>query len=254
MAIMVINTINYRSPTYKFLDFIEKKGLYNLSMFFAVLLLDFNNALKIGFNSARGLKRNFHTRFLNPKTLSFQQARQEPILLIHGAAHTQGVWIPFSKRFHKDGGQNPLFTVNLPNGDVTMEDVKRIEDKVMEIRRLYSDAGAKPPKIHFVAYSRGGAALKKFAKTFPRGKSQQVVNSQIGKLIFLGYTISNYRKAQFLRTQPKLSDRIVNFSACKDYLDLNEAPAKGIKGQILHTTHLGLVHIRDLHRTIKRSL
>ena len=98
-----------------------------------------------------GKSLDFHDFGMNPKKLSEKQLSQTPILALHGKNGTQGTFLGAGEFFQKNG-IGPLFTVNLSDGELTEKDREIIDEKILEIKRLY---GRDDIQIDLIGYSRG---------------------------------------------------------------------------------------------------
>src|SRR3990167_606048 len=108
---------------------------------------------------------------LNPET---PNPSKRPILLIHGSAQNQSMWIPFARYVNNQEAElGSLYTINLPDGLVTDEDFALVFAKIDKIR----EKTVHP--VDIVGFSRGGYV----AQNLPERDS-------IGKRVVLGDSIT----------------------------------------------------------------
>jgi pimeloyl-ACP methyl ester carboxylesterase len=164
-----------------------------------ILCVEPHHALKIGCFSCFGLKKKFNWHNLNPKEISQKQSEKTPLLLLHGQCHTQGVWISLAKAIQKAGIDNPVYTVNLKQGDFSEEDFQRIDDKIKEIQGQYQKYG-KETSVNLVGYSRGAAlayasGLEGTNRWVKAGKiffdPNSIPRESVDKIVLIGAPISN---------------------------------------------------------------
>jgi len=117
------------------------------------LFLELHNVIKLGYYNLRGKVSDLTEFGLNPSEITEEQAKLNPVILIHGIRHGHGVWIEFAKSLQKNEIQNPVFTVNL--GD---ERSKSLSETIAKIEKVYQKAGCDKFKVDLVGYSAGGIA------------------------------------------------------------------------------------------------
>lgn len=117
--------------------------------------------VKSGFFYPFGWKENFNFYHLNPQRLTADQARQTPIILLHGNNDNQSAWISFAKKVNQVamGQLGPLYTVNLPSGNITQKDFRIINQKLSEIKAQYQSQGVNLNFVDIVGHSRGGELI-----------------------------------------------------------------------------------------------
>lgn len=103
-----------------------------------------------GLDIRRGKVETFDLYGMNPTSLSLEQKRQSPILLLHGRDGSQGMFSAMGA-FFKTEEMGPVFTVNLSDGELTEDDYGVVNDKIEEIQKLYGEK----IKIDLIGYSRG---------------------------------------------------------------------------------------------------
>jgi hypothetical protein len=127
----------------------------------------------------KGLGSDSHAHGLNPETLTAEQAKHPAILLIHGNYCNQGVWFPLAEYFHKKGYPGPIFTVNLPAGEITDRDCEIIEQKLMAILDCYGTETASSIPIHVIGHSRGATLTDHLERHYHKYQRLLSVNKKI---------------------------------------------------------------------------
>ena len=70
--------------------------------------------MNAGLLTPLGFMGRFNLHSLNPESITEEQSKLRPILLIHGNYHHQGGWLPFAHTLEKGNNKRPVYTVNLP--------------------------------------------------------------------------------------------------------------------------------------------
>jgi hypothetical protein len=153
-----------------------------------------------------GWKQPFNFYGLNPVQISEDQARQPPILLLHGNWHNQSAWLSFAESAAKSGFGS-LYTVNLPSGSLSEQDIAIVNDKIAEIKAQYKLHKRDDIKVHLVGHSRGARiayymAAEESGWHFNKVEAvltgeKIVLRRDIGKIIKLGYPTSEWDIGHF---------------------------------------------------------
>lgn len=199
--------------------------------FFAVMLLDLGNAMKIGMHGIKGMKSHYQPYELNPGRLSPDQLERPATLLIHGWMHNQGVWKKMASYLVEEEGLGALFTVNLPWRGSDEESYLAVQQRMRQISTLYQRAGARRPQFNLVGYSNGGMAAI-HASEFGSVRMKR----QISKLVMIGCHLSNY---YYLGVQT--SSKVYAITASHDFLDTDICRVPYQKKTQVNSTHLGLL-------------
>lgn len=118
--------------------------------------------LKLGKTMLLYTKKPFNYYGLNPTELSEEQAKHEPIILLHGAGGNESNWLTMAQSFEKEH-DGPVFTVNLVNGTWSEKDRETLEQKLIEIKHLYRVHSIYDVKTNLIGHSRGGTIAYYFS-------------------------------------------------------------------------------------------
>lgn len=205
-------------------------------------------AIQSGMNLSQGKEKEFHPYGINPTELSDEQKRSTPILALHGKNGTQGSFITMAQAFQK-AGVGPLFTLNLCEGELTMEDKDRIDAKIFEIQRLYG----REIQVDLIGYSRGAEmalymGLEADSWHIKEGgycyqdKKWNVMNPLIGRIFRIG---SMTIESEWNLLSEEIRERIYEVRGTEDIL----MPEKSLAHHQIevYEGHVGLVDSPEVH-------
>lgn len=226
----------------KFITFLHRFHCNFLVLTFGTLLTEPLQVFKAAYYFPKGWKTNFTYHQLNPKKID--AIAQPPILLLHGNYHNQSAWIPLAKVLH-DLGKKPVFTLNLPHGEITFEDHVRINRKINDIKALYRSS----IKIDLIGHSRGAEAAFEVGITDP--ESHKIIDRQdIGKIICLGSAVS---EQQLLKAESAMIDvkyKLFEVTALYDALCREQSYLDANHQRTLACGHLELIYSTQAHMLI----
>mgnify|MGYP000213907860 CR=1 FL=1 len=163
-----------------------------------------------------GYKSFFHKNQaygLNPDQIKQEQRDLPAVLFIHGNFHDDTAWVAAAKHLQKTN--IPLFTVNLPAGDVGARDMDIVKKKWDEIVELYHKAGADTHqlKIHLVGHSRGAYVIQEYL-------AQKETTQHLGDVVVMGlWWLGTAQDADvFFDKYPSLEGRIFRLNGKNDVL------------------------------------
>lgn len=159
-------------------DFLRENQWNMTANICAALLIEPINTLYAAYLQNGFGKRNIVN--LNPKTLSKEQQKHAPVLLIHGDHSHPDIFGPMIDQIAKENPERAIFTIYLrsDSGIVSEKDhLEQLVDKVQKIYNLYPES----PKLTVVGHSSGGDIIEPLAK-----KMKELKNPLWGKLIAIG--------------------------------------------------------------------
>jgi hypothetical protein len=130
--------------------------LANLVKAYSILRYELSSAFLIGISIPIGYKSHFAFFGLNPLTLTEEQSKKHPTLLLHGACHNQGVWLYLAKAL-QNAHLGPLFTVNFSPVMPKKKSFDIIYNKIIEIQKIYREWNRESVSINLIGYSLGAA-------------------------------------------------------------------------------------------------
>ncbi len=151
------------------------------------------------------------------------------ILLLHGNHHNPSAFFGLSRYLKKEKGIGPLFTVALPSGEITENDISRVEEKLAHIRSLYEKEGI-PFSFSIVAHSRGAEVAARFLS-----------HPNLSKVVALGTPISTL-------FTPENQEKLFEIDALRDVLVLERST--GPNQADFNLGHLGLLHCPKVFQKI----
>ena len=205
-------------------------------------------AIQSGMNLNQGKEREFHPYGINPTELSEKQLSNTPILALHGKNGTQGSFITMARAFQQ-AGVGPLFTLNLCEGELTMQDKDRIDAKILEIQRLYGSE----VQIDLIGYSRGAEMalymgldestwhIKEGGYCF-QDKEWSEMNPLVGRIFRIG---SMTIESEWNLLSEEIRERIFEVRGTEDIL----MPEKSFADHQIevYEGHVGLVDSPEVH-------
>lgn len=245
----------YRNAIKKFVEFLNKHKWYVAAMVLGTLLLEPWQAIKAGFRCPAGWKKHFNFYKMNPKVLTEEQLKKRPILLIHGNYHNQSGWMNLAKSL-KNRNLGPVYTVNVPNGDVTSRDYEIIQRKVEQIKAQYKKHNVNGIKIDVIGHSRGGYLAHRIAWTTLKedGKRYWKRSEDIGKVIKIGSVLDQDEINAIEEVDSDFSSRVYEIVGKYDILETQPSLRPRTHKVIVNSGHLGLLYSAKTHRCIIKCL
>lgn len=242
----------YRNAIRRFVAFLKKHGWHVTAMVLGTLLLEFWVALKAAFLMPASWKSHFNFYNMNPLEITEEQSKKRPILLIHGNYHNQSAWLDFAKKL-KNSHLGPVYTVNLPNGDVTKKDFEIVNKKIEQIKNQYAKFNIKDITIDLVGHSRGAYIASKVA--MDHFVEQE---SDIHSVITLG-TPQDAELMSIIKRMDNLNRLGGSSIPCPEFYDItgsydvlcDESSPLDLDHQyIAETGHLGLLYCSQVHQQV----
>lgn len=219
-------------------QFLFKNGWFWFGVVFGTILHEPWQVVKASFLYPFGLKKQFQFYGMNPAAITGEQLR--PILLIHGNLHNQSAWISLAKELKK-AGIGPVFTLNLPSGNITDRDFALIGAKINQIKRLYQ----KEITIDLVGHSRGGDLAGEI------GDCIWKVGVNFGKVIKIGIPFTKGEIEELKWIHPNFTERVLEITAKHDVLVGKRESFIPRKCRLeVDTGHLGLLYSPVVHAEI----
>jgi len=193
-------------------------------------------SIQMGRDMNQGKEKEFHPYGLNPVELTQEQLKHPPILALHGKNGTQGNFLSMAKAF-QEAGVGPFFTLNLCEGELTMEDQSRIDGKIQEIQALYG----RKIEVDIIGYSRGAEMalymglptdswhIKEGGYCY-QDREWDVMHSDIGRIFRIG---SMTIQTEWDKLSEEVRNRIYEARGTEDILMKNLWPTiklKSMKG------------------------
>ncbi len=238
----------YRNTILKLLEFLKKNEWYMTASTLGTLLLEPWQSLKAALLMPFGMKTHFNFYNLNPRNLTKEQLDKEPILCIHGNLHNQTAWLSLAKSMQSIG-LGPLYTINVPSGEITTKDYEILEMKIKEIKAAYK----KNIKIHFISHSRGGwlAVSKTWSNIGPGVERYwSPRSSDIGKVITMGFSLGKQSIQMVEKYDPHFKDSLFEIAGTYDVLWTDASVLPASNQYSIDVGHVGLLNSLEAHQTI----
>lgn len=240
----------YNRAIGRLVDFLYRHQWHTLGMILGTLLQEPFQVLRAGFTLPANWKKKFSYHGLNPTNLTDAQQKKRPILLIHGNLHNQTAWIELSKKLQRTD-LGPVFTVNLPSGEVTEKDFEIVDKKIQEIKALYEKKGVSGISVDLVGHSRGCYLAQQRAYTDKQnGNRIWSLRPDIGKVILIGTPLESPEINQIKRIDPNYTSRIYEITGQCDVLVREKSLLPANNHVDLKTGHLGLLYSRQMHERV----
>lgn len=224
-------------------------------MILGTLLLEPWQAIKSALMSLALLKPHFDFYNTNPVTLTKEQSNKQPILLIHGNYHNESAWISLAKKL-KSSNLGPVYTVRLPNGDVTDKDFEILNKKTEQIKAQYKKFNVNNIKINLVGHSRGGFLAGRMAWTALKGdgKRHWARSEDIGKVVTIGSVLDQEEINAIQGQDANFGNRICEITGKYDVLITDQSLLPVNCKEVIDSGHLGLLYSDRTHRRVIQAL
>lgn len=209
-------------------------------------------SIKSGFLNLANLKKDFHFYNMNPLVLTEEQQKHNPILLLHGDYHNQTAWLSFAQNHKAKNLQQPLFTVNLPAGEMTHVDDEIIHRQIDKIKELYKKYNINNVKIDIVGHSRGSDLSQRIAWTVidKDGKRNWKRSEDIGKIVKIGGVLKKEEIVEIEKLEPDFATRVLEISGKYDILEPDPSSLKPNHWAIINCGHVELLFSREMHQRV----
>ncbi len=235
----------YRKLIRKMICFLRERQWKAAAVMFGTMLLEPLHAIKAGFATPLGWRKRFNFYQFNPGSVTSEQAQKRPILLIHGNYHNQSAWLDFAKKLAATNfGLGPIYTINLPSGEITNNDYDCLDEKINSIKGQYCHYGYGDTKIDIVGHSRG-AYLAQMAI-----KNILGLSNYIGKLIKIGSILDKENFDLIRRQNPVLINHIYEIRGLKDCIECGKSLLPQRQRLDVDSGHLGLLYLSKTHEQI----
>lgn len=231
----------YKNSVLKLVKFLRHHGWNHTGLALGTILLEPLQALRATLHWPLNWKKLFDFHNLNPTVITPEQAKQQPILLLHGNYHNQSAWISFAKKLKK-ANIGPVYTVNFPHGAITDIDHSIINEAVERIKEQYAQHGVHDVKIHLVGHSRGGMLAHM------TGLSH--LKQSLGKIIKIGFVINQKELEQMHEESPHLKNHLYEITGQHDIIISDPSLLPSQQKIEISVGHLRLVYSKDVHHQI----
>ncbi len=249
----------YKNKIFEFVEFLKKRRWYVTSMVIGTLLSEPLEALKAAFLWPSYWKKDFDVYGLNPKVLSREQRKKNPVLLIHGNYHNPTAWLDLAEKL-KEQYKGPVYTISLPNGGITSHDFALLNKKMKDICNQYQNTDSL--SFNIIGHSRGGflaRATTWYEESSVTGEYSCPKYSDsfckfVTKVITLG-SPAEQSAIDILRTSdPYLNKRLYEITGEEDVLATDKSLLSENNHLIVKTGHLGLLYSDQVHKKIIQIL
>lgn len=240
----------------KLVDYLDSWGLEVAGMIIGTLLIEPWQALKIAFYTPANWVSHFNFYNMNPTTLTNEELSKCPLLLLHGNFNNQSSWLDLASELQtKKIG--PIFTVDLPNGELTATDYKIIYNKIREIKALYRKHHVTNVKINLAGFSRGSELASDTAWPTLRAANLQRTwdcANNIGKVIKIGTFLSKNYIDRIKKIDPTFIERTFEIVGKYDVLRPERSLLPPNHYQVMPTGHFGLISSTETANAIAEFL
>lgn len=229
--------------------FLRKRKRKIAALFLGALLLEPLYCLRKFYDYLKGFKKNYNEYGLNPNFLKECHIKKSPILFLQGRNGSQSSFRYLASVLAKKALTGPIFTVNLPSGELKMSDLHIIDKKIKNIQSLYKE---KPVSITLIGYSRGaelalyGALpndvfhIKDGGYCYSNSK-WKYWRPEVGKIIRIG---SMTLLEEWEALAPKMQSSIYEIRGCWDVLMPDLAYSKNTL--TVQSGHVGLLYSQEV--------
>lgn len=232
----------YNNAIRKLVEFLDKHQWHATAMVIGTVLQEPWESIKAGFLCLANWKSHFNFYNMNPTTLTEEQLKKQPILLIHGNYHNQSGWLSLAK--HLEASKlGPVFTANTLHGDISDADYDIIQRKIDEIKAQYHQHNIRNVKINVVGHSRGGCIAHQMAWTtlMEDGKRYWTRSEDIGKVIKIGSILAQEEIVSIEKCDPNFRERVYEITGKYDILSNAQSSLPANRKVTVPSGHLGLL-------------
>ena len=205
-----------------------------------------------------GWKKDFHYEGSNPIFITQEQAKKNPILLLHGDLHNQSAWLSLAKKL-QTADVGAVYTLNLPHHLLTNRDFELINAKIETIKSQYAHQGRTDVKINLVGHSRG-AKIAYYLGIDPKAwkikKGKLILTGQpvalredIGTIIKLGYPTSEWEVQHF-----GILKNVYDITGNRDMIVKHPSALPQDHQMIVNAGHLGVLYDDQVQEQIIKWL
>lgn len=235
----------YRKSIKKLVKFLCKHRWFLTAAVLGTFLTEPWQTIKASLMWPTSWKKHFNFYNLNPKTLTKDQLKHRPILLLHGSHHNQSAWLSLAKKLKKSN-LGPVYTINLTGND---SDYDLINLKILQILSIYRHYNIKDIKIDLVGHSRGGFFAHQMA-WFTLSADGQACSKNIGKVIKIGDVLEQEHINQIVRQDPNFRQRIYEIIGTHDILVTDPSLLPSNQQKQIQIGHLGLLYSSKTHQSV----
>ncbi len=247
----------YSSAIQAFVKFLDNHEFFVTAMVLGTLLQEPWQAIKAAFMNLSNCKEHFNFYNLNPKILTKEQSQKRPILLIHGNYHNQSAWLGLAKKLQQVKELGPVYTINLPNGDITKKDFEIFVEKFAEIAEQYSKFNIDLDNVDVVGHSRGGALVQIMTHHMPLEGIWNTWTKTplfLGKVIKIGALADQGEINDLRQRAPDFADNMYEVTGKYDILVSGQSFYDADHHKEVSTGHLGLLNSPEAHDYIIQCL
>lgn len=236
---------NYKTPEiYEKLSNILKTKIMSLfsnahwavEMAITTLVYEFPHALASGVAAPLGFMEPFRIFNANPVSLTDEQKKLIPILLLNGNYSHQATFLPLLHAFDQSGNKRPIYTINIPPNSVC--DTDRVKEKVKSIKELYNKTDDTAFRIDMLGHSMGSGIIQVL--------SGQKTDFKINRIVTVGAPLSFASKEAFTQA--------FDVTGKKDLLVWTTSRLDEKHSKEIDTGHLGLLFHPESLQTMQDFL
>lgn len=227
------------------------------------------------------LRFKYFPSVMNPATITPEQAKKRPILLIPGSHGNPQYSYSLAKSLAK-ANLGPVFSLFTQDPfELTNRDLRAVIEKIEEIRHMYQQYGVDDVKVDIVGYSRGGKISSLFAvqekywdevqpdfreirlkdrygdkeySSYEDDSNEDMgtvpaewVNENIGRCIQAGYPVVKYWQR---RLPPAILDKLYDIVADNDEHCRKKSLLSASHQLNVNCGHIGLKYSSKVHNKI----
>jgi len=201
------------------------------------ILSEFSCALDSALVAPLGYMNQFHSFGANPKTLTDEQKKLTPILLLNGNYSHQGTFLPLLHALTLSNNQRPVYTINLPPNTTQPS---FIASKIEAIKSQYGKPNEDQFEMDIIGHSMGSHLIQNICCAPTEEQTIQIRRAITVGTPFFSQTIAGIPKASF------------DIIGTKDCLNQEESTLQQEHQIKIKTGHLGLLfHRKSLNAMIQ---
>lgn len=159
------------------------------------ILNEFSYAFDAALVAPIGYTEQFHSFGANPKSLTDEQKKLTPILLLNGNYSHQGTFLPLLYALKLTNNQRPVYSIHLP---ANMTHPSYIAAKIMVIKSQYGNSNHELFEIDMIGHSMGANLIQNICYA---SKDEHIVQIRraitVGTPFIISHTIANQAKVSF---------------------------------------------------------